>query len=639
MKIKSFVRNIMTAAAVVIAAQTVCAQTLQLQEMRSGAPVRDLTRAAAGSIRWGYCDENIDMGIGNDQIGLKFTAAIYVPAGRLGAYASAGNRITGVHVGFWEAATDCRIFIMAEDGGLDDLLYEQTVGDVQEGWQDIMFDTPVDIPETGFYVGYEVVSASGTQGYPIGLSGKFDENGCWLYDELPDGGGEFSNYAVSQEWNALCLQLIIEGEIPENPLMCEVMVDDGVIQAGEAFTLQGRVTNLGEDAIESFEMSAEADGQVLATKTVDGALRAGQSKLFSIDVPGISAGDPVIDLVITKVNGTDYPLDVRASTMVICYETLYDRTVVVEEGTGTWCGYCPRGIVGMEYMKGRYPDSYIGIAVHCSYSIYQSDPMEVAEYLGLAYKYFSGYPSCIVNRMADWVIDPNSTDLEAAYRVVHAEGSLGHVEVSAGFNEAGTAIEVSTQSTFGYTAQHADYNVAIVLLENDVTGYKQTNYFAGNAEQMGGWESMPRTVEWAYDEVARGIYGTWEGTEGSVPATFTMGEPVVYNCEITAQQLADARIQDKDQLEVVALLIDNRTGEIVNADKVAVDYNGSAETIASDYLHIFAEGGRIAVEGEFTSVEVYNLQGVRVVNEQLPAGVYVVRVETPSGCVVRKAGI
>ena len=38
------------------------------------------------------------------------------------------------------------------------------------------------------------------------------------------------------------------------------------------------------------------------------------------------------------------------------------RRSVVEEFTGTWCGHCPRGIVGMERLSEDFGDRFIGIA-------------------------------------------------------------------------------------------------------------------------------------------------------------------------------------------------------------------------------------------------------------------------------------
>ena len=40
------------------------------------------------------------------------------------------------------------------------------------------------------------------------------------------------------------------------------------------------------------------------------------------------------------------------------------KIVVGEEGTGTWCGWCPRGSVAMNWMDEKYYGYWQGIAVH-----------------------------------------------------------------------------------------------------------------------------------------------------------------------------------------------------------------------------------------------------------------------------------
>jgi hypothetical protein len=69
---------------------------------------------------------------------------------------------------------------------------------------------------------------------------------------------------------------------------------------------------------------------------------------------------------------------------------IVEKNVVIEEGTGTWCGWCPRGAVAMEYMYDTYPTRFIGVAVH------NADPMTVTEYDDGAN--LSGFPGCNVDR-------------------------------------------------------------------------------------------------------------------------------------------------------------------------------------------------------------------------------------------------
>ena len=55
------------------------------------------------------------------------------------------------------------------------------------------------------------------------------------------------------------------------------------------------------------------------------------------------------------------------------------RRCVVEEYTGTWCGNCPRGIVGLSRLAEDFGDRFIGIAIHTG----DSEPMVIPTYPSL----------------------------------------------------------------------------------------------------------------------------------------------------------------------------------------------------------------------------------------------------------------
>ena len=57
---------------------------------------------------------------------------------------------------------------------------------------------------------------------------------------------------------------------------------------------------------------------------------------------------------------TEKSTDITLSTL----EHFIPRNVVVEEFTGTGCGWCPRGLVGMEKLRQTFGDRFIGIGIH-----------------------------------------------------------------------------------------------------------------------------------------------------------------------------------------------------------------------------------------------------------------------------------
>ena len=69
-------------------------------------------------------------------------------------------------------------------------------------------------------------------------------------------------------------------------------------------------------------------------------------------------------------------------------------------------------------------------------------------------------------------------------------------------------------------------------------------------------------------------------------------------------------IQNKGNLEIVALLIKSTTKEIVNADKVKLIALTDVEQVQehSD-ISVFAEDGIIKINGDYDSMQIYTTEG------------------------------
>ena len=233
----------------------------------------------------------------------------------------------------------------------------------------------------------------------------------------------------------------------------------------------------------------------------------------------------------------------------------------MEEATGTWCGWCPRGTVGMAYMEDTYPETFVGIAVH------NSDPMEVVEYdsnLGVG-----GYPSSHVDR-AVLDTDPNAQNLESLHnqRIDAITPIAVNQDITYDQNTRELSVNVNATSA---TSATVDYRTALVLTEDGVTGvgsgYAQANFYSGGAQgPMGGYENLGDPVpaaDMVYDHVARVILDGFYGTTGSIPAD-VMADGVY-------TQTYDYTIPDymnDVNINVIAMVLDGETGQILNADKV-----------------------------------------------------------------------
>lgn len=372
-------------------------------------------------------------------------------------------------------------------------------------------------------------------------------------------------------------------------------------------------------------------------------LAAGQEKVIihPVAVNYSSVVDKNISVTITGINGSpdSTPADNTLSTRFISISQNSPKKVVIEEGTGTWCGWCPRGAVGMHNAENSFPNDFIGIAVHAS-SGQQLDPMEKTEYKAGAN--FSGFPSMNVDRsLLDQAVSSDFSQV-----ITERKNLLVPVALNAATSLAGRTMTVNASAIFRTNFTNANYRFAAVVIEDGVkgttSGYNQRNYYAGGSYgAMGGYETKPDPVpaaDMVYDHVGRMLLGGYTGQAGSVPANITDGQVVSYT--FTADIPTAYNI---DKIKVVLLLLDATTGEIVNAagpfaangalGTSDIDMGTSDPTLypnpAKDYfkidgkekvnIKIFDTNGRVILEKEGiepnTSISIQNLiKGIYLVS-------------------------
>ncbi len=325
------------------------------------------------------------------------------------------------------------------------------------------------------------------------------------------------------------------------------------------------------------------------------------------------------------------------------------KKVVVEEGTGTWCGYCPRGMVYMKRMKEKYPDRFIGIAVH------NGDPMADATYDSGIKKFITGYPQGVVNRK--YVCDP--TSFETNYLKAINDFSPADLVLSAEWVDAShTSIKLKSEAVFNIPLNGtANFRMGLVVIENNIkgtaSGYNQRNYYSGGGiGTMEGWESLPDPVlaaNMVYPDVARKIYDSFNGISGSLPATIAMNQRVLYEYNFDLP----STVINKNETEIILMLIDNKSGEIMNGRKIkyadipvgiaTLEKSGTSVKVRKDANEIFIDvettnpgpitAGIYSVDGKLiyvSSVKSENRYSFEIPHAGL-RGIYLIKVRTNEG--------
>jgi len=396
----------------------------------------------------------------------------------------------------------------------------------------------------------------------------------------------------------------------------------------------GVIRSERDTPITSFDVQYSIDGQESEVQTFNN-LNISFNESFEFthnQIANIEVGDHEIILQVGNINGEgedDNPNNNTLSAQVLCVNEIFQKNVVYEEGTGTWCGWCPRGAVGLNTMAHNYTDgTWIGIGVH------NGDPMKVTEYDQGVGTFIGGYPSGVMNR--ENVFDPGLSSLEPAYLAAKQEIPLAKIAMTGKtWDEATRELTVEATSNFAMDLTGTSYNVAMVIVESGVTGttsqWNQANYYSGGGQgdlidwDGTNWADLPNPVpaaDMVYHHVGRVLVGGWDGFPGTIPADVTYGTPYVYEFTHTL----DAAFNPAE-VDLVVMLIDATTGIIANAyelpleaDILMAEFSSDEVTGVAPFLVNFideTQGGTIAAwSWDFDN------DGIEDSNEQNPSYTY-----------------
>lgn len=475
----------------------------------------------------------------------------------------------------------------------DDFLLSKDVTSSNAGWNTVMFDAPYTIPaNTALYAGFQYNQKAVKQGsgftdecYPLSLIKEgVTGNPLYIYTDVPanKGGNGEGWYNFGDDYGNICVQLIVEGQ-PAGNFLTPVQLDEFQTVVGQTKNVEVLFQNVCKSALSSYSYTYTQNGVTSAEQSVDLAANTTETIVkLPVQIEGASAaGNHDFTLNITKVN---YGENAAAVTSIKSKnETMAKElkpVVLMEEFTGTGCGWCPRGMQGMKNAAEKFGDQFVGIAIH-QYS--GSDPMYTINYANLK---FGGAPSCKLNR-ATGDLDPymgsgeDICDDIAEFLKWIPDAAL---TVKA---EWGAADDGKLTATATVEAQAAKtYQLAFAVIADNVKGendnWIQSNYYSSAYSSQTGmtYASIPDDLKFLWNEypykpvfndvlVASSYVRTLNKCANvDVPAEGTVEGSYEITMPVTNTKLLPAL--DKDQLYIVGIIIDPTTKTVVNAAKAKI---------------------------------------------------------------------
>lgn len=417
------------------------------------------------------------------------------------------------------------------------------------------------------------------------------------------------------------------------------------------------IQNNGTTVIKSAEVVVTVPGYEEETYELEDLdLKRGQRSLIYLPEVSLTAGANVVSVRVTKVNGQDGDDENCNNILTTVIDAIVPaphKRVLVEEATGTWCPWCPRGAVFMDKYNDIYNGLFIPIAMHGGSS---TEPMRNVEYE--QFLNFSAFPNCKVDRGS--AIDPSETEAPFLTNIVKAP--FAKLESGARLDTATNTLEVSVDVEF-LEKSAGNFYVSLILTEDGVTGtssaYSQANAYAGGGSGvMGGYELLPNPVpasRMVYNHVARAVSGLSRSTANSITGnSFEVGHKAVVYFSLKL----DAKWNQK-KMHIIPVIL--RNGVVINANTSTIDeainygfITGTTETELDAQLTIYPNPADNYTYVEFdlpqssdVNISIYGLNGMESISktfenqsgnvslkmpvEHLTSGVYLMKINTNSG--------
>lgn len=394
----------------------------------------------------------------------------------------------------------------------------------------------------------------------------------------------------------------------EHSFLYENLTPEAVAEAG-AVNVSCAITSSGFLPVEGYVATLTYDGR---TSTIDKSaesLAPGRIDTLVFDLPLQASMNATVDytLTISTMSGADV---VSENNSLTCFP----RTVLIEEGTATWCMWCPRGQLGLQLLHEAHPDEFVDVAVHID------DPMAVTDYASHLIPFFKeGVPHCVMNRSEQFTGDPY-TGVEELYQRAKKMGALGTIGMEATLSDDNT-ITVESKVVLGKDIVDERFALSFILVEDSVTGYAQNNGFSGGSTEMGGLEDLGDPIppgEYFFANVARAVFPSATGQGAMLP----LGTPRHTTMSTRHTTTLPEGIQRIEKLKVVGMIIDRWSGEVVNAAQATLNRSTGISTALSKNkcsIAYVSDELRISTDEPMQSVELFDMSG-RCVHQSLPAG-------------------
>ncbi|MBU1012798.1 MAG: Omp28-related outer membrane protein [Bacteroidetes bacterium] len=248
--------------------------------------------------------------------------------------------------------------------------------------------------------------------------------------------------------------------------------------------------------------------------------------------------------------------DLKSNTLnlMVLGDSPFKQKVLVEDYTGTWCGWCPRLAKAIEMVEAQTVNM-VPVAIHCSSGL-AYDPFNFSD-KNILFNAFdiSAFPTATINRTEKWEFPEDTPG--GVYQVVKKlqNKALLGVGISSALSNGELKIDIEV----GFLIDQTDLKLVVYLLE-DKLPYTQVNY----TSLYGGTSSIPN---FEHNHVLR--YCLTDLLGDAIPAADSKADRTYQKA--FSFSVAGSNLSNSANIRLVAFVVNGTSKNAINVEEAKVN--------------------------------------------------------------------
>ena len=220
----------------------------------------------------------------------------------------------------------------------------------------------------------------------------------------------------------------------------------------------------------------------------------------------------------------------------------FQKNVLIEDFTGTWCGYCPRVTYGIEQVEAA-TDFAIPVAIHVFDSMEASGIGTLVDHFNSA----GSYPFAKLDRNVTWS-SPQPSNLAQVVGFTTTDADLG-LSISSALDGVSMTVDVSVKFEVDYSASNLKL-IVYILEDNVIQDQTNSTSYYGGASVLTDFVHNDVLRVMLTDSFGDAILSSETVANTTFDKTFSMNVP--------------SNVIDTAEVSVVAFVVDGDTKAVVN---------------------------------------------------------------------------